>query len=243
MAVPIQIEGDEKTTLSAFSITGTLTVGKLEIQECIYGTQKDPIHVPLLTFRDPSNSNKAYTNVNPDVNLTFKHLDKTTKSGINVKKNGSRTEVVLRLQRCLLELDITIIDRMNALLNAQPICPTDVATPPPTYLDLKAGTQAESKAEVRIESESLCVRLRFPISDYRPLNDLNRLEWWKRNLRSDFLALYLSDALLQTTIISNQEHTDYEVTCNALDVYYHEAEGKPAVHLAKGSGDDIGKIR
>ncbi|CAH0551837.1 unnamed protein product [Brassicogethes aeneus] len=244
LAVPVQVEFDEKTNLSAFSIGGHLTAAKFEFEECICDSGRNPVqHVKLLTFKNAP----AGGNVNaakPDLTLNFKHVDKTSKNGLNVRKNGSRTDVNIQLQNCLVELDFTIVDRINALINSPPICVIENSTSnlwnTPLTNEVLSNSTVDSKVDVKIACDSISVILRFPITDFRPLNNLNRIEWWKRNVRSDYLVLNLLEASFQTTVLSGQQFQEYEVSCQGLNISYHESEGSPAVHVAKSGSEDGG---
>lgn len=75
LASRLHVEGDETTTLSAFSITGKLTVSKMELLECLL-ENGNMEYVPLLTF-----ANQQNLTTSPALKLTFRHIEKTAKSG------------------------------------------------------------------------------------------------------------------------------------------------------------------
>lgn len=68
----------------------------------------------------------------------------------------------------------------------------------------------------------LCITIpsRFPVPDFRPVHDMQRSPWWKRNVRPDFMTLKLTDATLQSSIHSKQACLRYELQCRSADVYY-----------------------
>lgn len=95
LAAPVQIEGDEKTTLSAFSITAQIVAAKMELLECLYSAPEGPVeYVPLLTFED----NSAVQTASPitakaNFKMNFKHIEKTGKRSGLRRNSGPRTDI------------------------------------------------------------------------------------------------------------------------------------------------------
>lgn len=94
LASPLHLEGDEKTTSTAFSISGYLEATNLELNECLYQSTSDSVeHVPLLTFSEiKSNQIGSPVTAKPSLKLIFKHLDRATKSSLN--KTGPKTDLL-----------------------------------------------------------------------------------------------------------------------------------------------------
>lgn len=92
LASPVHLEGDEKTTSSAFSISGYLEATNFELSECLYQTNSDNIeHVPLITFSEiKSTQIENPVTAKPSLKLIFKHLEKTTKNS----KTGPKTDLL-----------------------------------------------------------------------------------------------------------------------------------------------------
>lgn len=68
---------------------------------------------------------------------------------------------------------------------------------------------------------------------------MNRVPWWKPNLRSDYLLLNLTDVIAETTLLSRQDHKFYSIDCKSLDIFYSESEKGIPIHLASvGSSED-----
>lgn len=78
---------------------------------------------------------------------------------------------------------------------------------------------------------------RFPIPDFRPAHDMNRVPWWKRHVRPDYLSLVFSDCTLLTSFLTKQTHQEYSIECRALDVFYYEAENSVPVEIGKAGFD------
>lgn len=76
IAAPVHIEVHEKTTSSAFSITACLTAAKCILLECLY----DPFQsIPILMFDDSKNSNNSLSITKPNLKVTVKHIEKSSK--------------------------------------------------------------------------------------------------------------------------------------------------------------------
>ncbi|XP_044263557.1 autophagy-related protein 2 homolog A isoform X3 [Tribolium madens] len=240
LASPLHLEGDEKTTSSAFSVTGYLEATNLELSECLFQSNNDNVeHVPLITFSDvkPNQFGSPVT-AKPSLKLMFKYLVKTTKNSLT--KGGPKTEFMLSLHKCVLELDVTLIDRISALLNPQPICVVAKPTNPwtnnvTTHL---MNDSNETKFDIRVNSPLMTVKLRFPIPDFRPPHDMNKTPWWKRHVRADFLSLVLTGASFQTSFQANQTVQDYTLECRSLNIFYQEDANGDVLPVGKAGYED-----
>ncbi|KYB26228.1 Autophagy-related protein 2 homolog B-like Protein [Tribolium castaneum] len=239
LASPLHLEGDEKTTSSAFSVTGYLEATNLELSECLYQSNNDNVeHVPLITFSEVKpNQFESPVTAKPSLKLMFKYLVKTTK---NSAKAGPKTDFSFVLNKCVLELDVTLIDRISALLNPQPICVVAKPTNPwannvTTHL---INDSNDSKFDIRVTSPAMTVKLRFPIPDFRPPHDMNKTPWWKRHVRPDFLSLVLAGATFQTSFQINQTVQDYTLECRSLNILYQEDANGDVIPIAKAGYED-----
>lgn len=89
----MQIEGDEKTTLTAFSISGHLTAAKLELLECIYHLNDKTEYVPLLVFNDLKQETLSNPiTAKPSFKLSFKHVERTSKN-MSRRNIGPKTDI------------------------------------------------------------------------------------------------------------------------------------------------------
>ncbi|CAG9863843.1 unnamed protein product [Phyllotreta striolata] len=241
LAAPIQIEGDEKTTCSAFSVTSQLSAAKMEVYECWYNSTDNVTEsVPLLAFAEnPSAQNMM--GAKPSLKVTFKHVERTKNS--NRRNSGVKSEVTLFLNKLDVELDITIIDRINALLESPAICVPESTPYNPWGTDNLSNNVSpmgpiESKMDLKVICPLVNVKLRFPVPDFRPAHDMNRTPWWKRHVRSDYLSLLFADFLLQYAFHTHQSSQEYSIQSRALEVFYHENETGPALPIAKTEVDD-----
>lgn len=133
---------------------------------------------------------------------------------------------------------MTIIDRISALLNPQPICVVTKPANPWSTNVTHVANDSESKFEVKVTSPVMTVKLRFPIPDFRPPHDMNKIPWWKRHVRADFLSLVLAGAMFQTTFQTNQTVQDYTVECRSVNIFYHDDSNSDAIPIAKAGYED-----
>lgn len=81
LAAPIQIEGDEKTTSTSNSISGTLTAARLELLECLWSEGQGTVeYVQLLTFNEETPAAGAI-GAKPCLKVCFKHSERAVKTG------------------------------------------------------------------------------------------------------------------------------------------------------------------
>lgn len=75
--------------------------------------------------------------------------------------------------------------------------------------------------------------------DLRPLHDMNRVPWWKRSVRPDFMTLKLNDAQIHTSIDSRFAYSvRHEIQCRQLLVTYTEPDSETPIEIAKASVDE-----
>ncbi|XP_060533459.1 autophagy-related protein 2 homolog B isoform X2 [Cylas formicarius] len=240
LAAPIQVEADEKTTNSSFSISGQMTAAKVQLLECLYNCEKVK-YIPLIDFELSPNVSGSPNVTKPSIKLRFKHVQRTGKSMLS-KKCGPRTDLSISLNKCSAEVDISIIDRITSLLNYPPIFASEKLdgywngnqTRPEGFMPLNS----ESILDLKIMSSLINLKLRFPVPDFRPPHDLSKYPWWERNIRKDYISLVLSDAIFQSAFHKNQTCGEYSVDCKTLDVYYYECDSSPGLHIGQAGQDD-----
>lgn len=128
-----------------------------------------------------------------------------------------KTEINFTLAPCLAEVDISISDRLSAILSDSPFT-TGEGQP---CKDQSSSTEVP-KIFVTIDSESMDVRLRFPIADLRPRHDPDRNRWWERNVRSDFLLINFVGIKLTSNFPSS-----YEISSQHINGFYYVSTFEP----------------
>ncbi|KAF7991887.1 hypothetical protein HCN44_010688 [Aphidius gifuensis] len=252
LAAPLIIEGSEKTTQHISSINGTLTIANFEITECLIDASTDDNddnikieYINLIKFKK-LNENPCLKN-KIDFFMRFKYTEKAIKHGQMTKFTHPRTDIDIKIEECISEFDITIIDRISALLNAQKICVSN------NYSGIKdtwnqqtvfyqaVDTQilSDSRIDIKINGNKLLINVRFPIPDLRPLHDMNRSPWWTRTVRNDFITLTMHDIQINTIIESRSSYkSKHDIQCRQLLLTYNELDNDIPIEIGKSQVDE-----
>lgn len=244
-AAPFQIDASEKTTSSAFSISGELSFAKVELYESLYNTANDTVkYIQLISFRECVPLKTSNSSSTPNLKISFKHVQKL-KNG--TRRGGPKSDITLSLEKLDLELDITLIDRITALINSPNICAPDISmyNPWKTPEKLPDNTLFPSTGQSRLDCKILCpfvnAKLRFPVPDFRPSYDLNRIPWWNRSVRNDYLSLIFADLMIQSSFETNQNFQEFTLQSRSLDILYYDNEN--SIPLPIGKAEFISKDR
>lgn len=57
------------------------------------------------------------------------------------------------------------------------------------------------------------VFFRFPVPDLRPVHSLERIPWWKKNLRDETLVIEMTEVTLSNVWNSDAKESKYELQC------------------------------
>ncbi|XP_032665002.1 autophagy-related protein 2 homolog A isoform X2 [Odontomachus brunneus] len=251
LGAPLVVEGNEKTTSQFSTISGNLTLASLEVMECLidstnpgsYGTPTMEF-VELLGFPKENVTELAFPN-KTNYRMRFKYTEKAVRHAHSTRFTHPRTEIDIQLETCRSEIDITIIDRISAVLNPQPICTgnpvVNTRDNQQTSFDQAVDntTLPDSRVDVKISSSSCTIKLRFPVPDLRPLHDMNRAPWWKRSVRSDYILLQMADAQVRFSTESRSHCLGrYELQCRRLLLSYVETEGDVPLEIGRITADE-----
>nr|XP_012226127.1 PREDICTED: autophagy-related protein 2 homolog B isoform X1 [Linepithema humile] len=252
LAAPLVVEGSEKTTSQYSTISGSLTLASLEVVECLIDSNNASSHgtpttefVELLAFAKESAANIGFSN-KTDFRMRFKYTEKAVRHAHMTKFTHPRTEIEIQMESCRVEVDITIVDRISAILNPQPIC---ICNPVVNARDanqqtlfdqaVDSATLPDSRVNVKISSSSCTIKLRFPVPDLRPLHDMSRAPWWKRSVRSDYMIVQMTDAQVHSTMDSRSPYlARHELQCRRLSLLYMETEGDVPIEIGLATADE-----
>ncbi|KAK2581702.1 hypothetical protein KPH14_002189 [Odynerus spinipes] len=252
LAAPLIIEGSEKTTTQFSAISGSLTLASLEIVECLVNSSTSNSNgtpntefVELIGFQKEASNNYGFSD-KTDFRMRFKYTEKAVRHAQLTKFAHPRTEIDIQLEPCKTEIDITIVDRISALLNPQPICtcnPTtnmrDTNQQTLFYQAVESPVLPDSRVNVKLSSPSCTIKLRFPIPDLRPLHDMNRAPWWKRSVRTDYMILKLTDAQIHSSMESRAHClARHELQFRHLLFSYVEADTDIPIDIGKATADE-----
>ncbi|XP_066590734.1 autophagy-related protein 2 homolog B isoform X2 [Prorops nasuta] len=244
LAAPFMFEGNEKTTTLSSIISGTLSLASLEIAECLVDSENSEF-IELVGF---SKGNKCNSNLSnkSDFTMKFKHTKKAVRHAQLTKFTNPHTEVDIQLEPCRSEVDITIIDRISAILNPQPICNIGPAINVRNtnqqvlfYQAVENPIMPDSRVDIKVSSPYAKIKLRFPIPDLRPLHDMSRAPWWKRSVRLDYMLWKLTDAQIHASMESRSRcSARYEMQFRHLALSYVETEGDVPIEIGKATAEE-----
>ncbi|XP_076284575.1 autophagy-related 2 isoform X1 [Lasioglossum baleicum] len=254
LAAPLVMEGREKTTTLSSTISGTLTLASLEIVECLIdsnsssSTGTSPTeYVELLNFKKENSTNHGFTN-KTDFKMKFKYAEdaQSARHAQLMKYTHPCTEIDIELEPCKSEVDITIVDRICALLNPQPICVCNPVSKNKNtnqqtlfYQAVENPTLSNFAAVINVSSTQCTIKLRFPIPDLRPLHDMNRAPWWKRSVRTDYMILKLKDAQIHSTVkIHPHSVVKHAVQFRKMLLSYVETDTDMPINIGKVTTDE-----
>ncbi|KAK7104658.1 autophagy-related protein 2 homolog A-like isoform X2 [Littorina saxatilis] len=242
---PVTVTMQDKTVHTGQSFCVDLNIGSTELVECLYDSRKAgnsfgdqeatslPQYSEILTF--PSSRTSDFDSLTgtvptPAVRLNATINSKTGPYGYTFKQ----TEVCLQLGKAVVELDITMQDRLNTLL-------TTLSTPkqpvPQFGQSLLAGNgqsgfdeamqdvASNTAVSLNVSCPHTTLRVRFPIPDLRPGSQHAPREWWGRNLHKESLLLEVDSLSLlrrDSPEAATSEPSVTEVMCSKLEVYFQE---------------------
>ncbi|XP_076360508.1 autophagy-related 2 isoform X2 [Tachypleus tridentatus] len=258
MAAPVTLEGSEKSSLLQWLLSMSITVANLEVVECLFEKKsnltdpnKDTMSVEyseLLSFsKEPLKSLginlPGWTD--PSFKMKFEQVEKAFQSH---KVKNPHTSISIHMGPFHSEIDISIVDRINALLNPQPLCQVvEKQQEEPTSQVWKDDDHSLTPGErtfLHFTSPFVILKYRFPIPDLRPLHDMDRVPWWQHNLRKDLFIAELSEATLSTTISSTDPQVKWELQCFDAHGLFQENPTEPPISFLRVSAESgEGSIR
>uniref|UniRef100_A0AAG5CVV1 Autophagy-related protein 2 n=1 Tax=Anopheles atroparvus TaxID=41427 RepID=A0AAG5CVV1_ANOAO len=245
LLAPIIIEGDEQRNRCGSLLRFSLSIARADLREVL-----PEASIPLVEFfREPARANSgssAPLPKRPEISVTFEQSCNALRGTSGKRFSPPRTKIHIMMASFLTEFDITILDRLSSLLYQAPFMSyyhanaspgTAVPSPEsPQVAGAQTRSKLEPKTELQLESLAVDFRLRFPIPDLRPIHDPQRVPWWRRNIRADYVLLRLERV---RTVITLNPHPVYDISANEIKLFYHESE--PVASGTTTAGVNIGK--
>lgn len=207
---PIIIEGEEQRNLSGTMLKCSVSVPRAEIKEHL-----NDISISLLGFRRDGSPGSLPSR--PEIMANYKQTRQIIKTSAGKRLAPPKTEVNISLSPCEMEFDISILDRISAVLYREPF---SIGHLKMTSMDQESSapprSKGESKTEIKFDSSQFDFKLRFPVADLRPIHDPQRIPWWSRNVRPDYLLLHFQ----QLSFIYLFPST-FSIQANQIDVFYY----------------------
>ncbi|KAI5741739.1 hypothetical protein M8J76_016678 [Diaphorina citri] len=264
LAAPVMLELEERDS----TLLGTITGGSVELLECLVeeaqGSSADARNNSMEqnSHTDHSNntdqsSNEQSSNTDQSSNEQSSSVD--VKSSTNDKTSGnpghckrfttktySNACVLVQLEQCWSEVDISIMDRISALLNPKPLCSISSQYKADNTMQsafdqaIETCSECDSKLEWKVTSSYVVIKLRFPIPDLRPVHDMARPPWWCYRLHPDIAWLNLTDIALRSHLTSRQPALSFEISCQSALASFQEGGTGVSVPFGYTTFDDSG---
>ncbi|XP_074042301.1 autophagy-related 2 isoform X2 [Leptinotarsa decemlineata] len=233
LATGVEFQGRQKNVASASSMDADLGASNLDLFEYLV-VDRELQAIPLLQFHK---SPFSIVQKKP-FEVHFRKVNRTKRR--SQKNNGPKTNISVSLGKCEVDFDISIIDRLSALMN-----------PPDFFIDesldnsfaagkghptLDSITTEESRIDLKVTCLHLILKLRFPIPDFR--NENIRTPWWKKNVRQDYLMLDCLDLELKSSFQPNQAFQEYNGHSKELNIYYVESDNAIMEHIISTQADE-----
>ncbi|XP_037397810.1 autophagy-related protein 2 homolog B isoform X3 [Pygocentrus nattereri] len=242
---------------SLHSLSTDLSLSHMELLECLYptenlstiSTQSGVQYTELLTF-DVDTSTESPTH--PCLHLLYKLTERRGPQGGQVRLSAlpRKAEFQVELGKAQSECDISIVDRLNSLLQPQKLVTTEVMsshmyTSYNKHVSLHKAfaevfledsrTPAHCLVSVSVNAPQLVLIVRFPIPDLR--SDQERGPWFKKSLQKEVLLLELKDLELKTEFTggSSPEQTKLELTFKELSGTFQNDKDRSAARFLRVS--------
>ncbi|KAL0969108.1 hypothetical protein UPYG_G00222700 [Umbra pygmaea] len=226
-----------------------VSLGQMELLECLFPSevpsgvfQRGVQYTELLTFDTPVTTE---TPPAPCLHLLYKLAERRGQQGGQVRLSTTprKADFQVELGAVRSELDISIVDRLNSLLQPQKLVTTEMMAShmytsynkhislhkafAEVFLD-DSRTPANTHVSLTVNAPVLRLVVRFPIPDLR--SDQERGPWFKKSLQKEVLELELEDLEVKTEFTGgiSPEQTKMEVTFRELVGKFQVEPGCPA---------------
>uniref|UniRef100_A0A8C1FYP2 Autophagy related 2B n=1 Tax=Cyprinus carpio TaxID=7962 RepID=A0A8C1FYP2_CYPCA len=235
---------------SVRTLNTDLSLSQVELLECLYSTdshttQSGAQYTELLTFDISASSDSP-----PPVclHLLYKLTERRGSQGGQVRQSTipRKAELQVELGKVRSECDVSIVDRLNSLLQPQKLVTTEMMAShmytsynkhvslafAEVFLD-DSRTPAHCHVSMSINAPLLVLVVRFPIPDLR--SDQERGPWFKKSLQKELLQLELEDLELKTEFTggNSSEQTKMELTFKELNGSFQEDKDHPAARFLR----------
>ncbi|XP_029453756.1 autophagy-related protein 2 homolog B isoform X3 [Rhinatrema bivittatum] len=259
MGIGIKVSHEQRQRSSSRYFSTDMAIGQMELLECLFPTDSHsfpPQYTELLTF---DNGKETDSNSVPCVHLHYKHSDNRGPQGSQGRLSAipQKAELQIQLSPVSCELDISIVDRLNSLLQAQKLTTVEMMashlyTSYNKHISLhKAFTEmfledsrtpVNCRVSVLVTAPLLNLAIRFPIPDLR--SDQERGPWFKKSLQKEILLLKYLDVEFKTEFLggSSPEQVKFELTFKELTGNLQEDKEVPSIHFFKVSSGMDGDV-
>lgn len=248
MVAPLSFEFEKVVNSSHQTGNSELSAGKLEVNEYLFEHSSSSTSTPmpysstqlLKLFSSDSQTATPYIGLNPMpcLRIKYRSTQRTTSPGVVQGRNIvlPKLDLSLELGGLLCELDVSIVDRLTALLDPQPVfmnhpsnmqsrmfksCNPTVVNQQAVFTQAMEDTPSvEQPFNVHLTCPSLTMVVRFPIPDLRPAVD--RRPWWQQSLRKERLIFDFSAVEFSTLYSGSENSCLYNFSFKELQGYFQE---------------------
>ncbi|XP_025028955.1 autophagy-related protein 2 homolog B isoform X1 [Python bivittatus] len=256
----VKVSYEQRQRLASQCLNTDLSIGQMELLECLFSTDSHsqiPHYTELLRFNSEKQENKLHS---PScLHLHYKHSDNKGPQGSQGRLSSvpQKADLQIKLSPAFCELDISIVDRLNSLLQPQKLTTVETMAShmytsynkhislhkafAEVFLD-DSRTPTNCKVSVQVTAPALKLSVRFPIPDLR--SDPERGPWFKKSLQKEILQLELSDTELKTEFIGGptSEQIQIELTFKELTGSFEENKDESAIQFFKVSSGVLGEM-
>eukprot|EP00794_Sanderia_malayensis_P020264 gene20264-22250_t len=154
-----------------------------------------------------------------------------------------RSLVNIQVSKVEIELDISFIDRIAALLNPAPLYQATNNTrlyssflsgPTMNRNRQNAFNQAISESPIHLDNKTdislncpkVKIILRFPIPDLRPTSDIDKRQWWQKSIRNETIYLHLHNLEFKMVLSQIQSNYSFEFRFKEGKGYFKDSSDK-----------------
>uniref|UniRef100_A0A667Y787 Autophagy related 2B n=1 Tax=Myripristis murdjan TaxID=586833 RepID=A0A667Y787_9TELE len=224
-----------------------VSLGQMELLElCLTSFSVTP---QLLTFDTKASVEAPSTTC---LHLLYKQAERRGPQGGQVRLSTipRKADIQVELGPVRSELDISIVDRLNSLLQPQKLATTEMMAShmytsynkhvslhkafTEVFLD-DSRTPTSCHVTLTVNAPVMCLAIRFPIPDLR--SDQERGPWFKKSLQREILYLELEDLEVKTEFMggSSPDQTKMELTFRELVGRFQEEQDQPAARFLRVS--------
>ncbi|XP_043552811.1 autophagy-related protein 2 homolog B-like isoform X2 [Chiloscyllium plagiosum] len=235
-ATGIKLSYEQRRGTSSRSLNTDVSINWMELLECLFPTDSltvIPQYTELITFQSESETGAHPT---PLVQLHYKHIDRRGVQGSQGRLTAVPQKADLQIELGLVqsELDISIVDRLNSLLQPQKLATAEMMashmyTSFNKHVSLQraftevfrddSASPANQRTSVQLTTALFKLAIRFPIPDLR--SDQERGPWFKKSLQKEILHLEFSEAEFKTELFGSLSHEQLK-----LELTFKELLGK-----------------
>ncbi|KAM3851656.1 autophagy-related protein 2 homolog B isoform 2-T2 [Vipera latastei] len=256
----LKVSYEQRQRSTSQCLNTDLSIGQMELLECLFSTDSHsqiPHYTELLRFNSEKQENKLHS---PScLQLHYKHSNNKGPQGSQGRLSSvpQKADLQVKLSPAFCELDISIVDRLNSLLQPQKLTTVETMAShmytsynkhislhkafAEVFLD-DSRTPTNCKVSVQVIAPALKLSVRFPIPDLR--SDPERGPWFKKSLQKEILQLEFSDTELKTEFIGgpSSEQIQLELTFKELTGSFEENEDQSAIQFFKVSSGVLGEM-